>query len=389
MADVNVKMRILIVAYWHDPRYKKKTGGLIRMFELADNLQALGHSVTMVLPKLGNPQQQTSARVIQIPFLDFSVLRPLSFHVFSTVRLMFALREQPDFMYVRQMNSFLPLAAARLLRVPVIFEFPNDPFLGYKESGRIKGFLERTMDKAAIKLADKIVVLSEWSKARLVRFGQVPDSRIIVLPSGTDTDLFKPGDRMEACRKLGLDPGNLHVGFIGSFLKYQGIDTLIAAAPSILREFPAARFLLVGSGPMLRAWKEEIQARHLEYAFIFTGQVPYREVPSYLQAMDICVAPHHAASNQASPVKLFDYMACGKPIVASDIEVVREITDTSGCAKLVAPESPAELACEILGLLRNKEERNRLGKQGRAFVSSNFDRSLITERLLSEFLKDS
>src|SRR5271157_2206601 len=126
-------MNIFIIAYWHDCRFKKKKGGLIRMFSLADNLTKLGNDVTMILPKLGSPKEQTIARVIEIPFVDLPILRPISFHILSTVYLIFSLKGV-SLIYVRQMNSFLPFLIARIYHTPSVYEIPNDPFLAYESS---------------------------------------------------------------------------------------------------------------------------------------------------------------------------------------------------------------------------------------------------------------
>ena len=120
-------------------------------------------------------------------------------------------------------------------------------------------------------------------------------------------------------------------------------------------------------------------------AFIFTGQVPYKKVPEYIGVMDICVAPHQKDSNQASPVKIFDYMACGRPIVASDIEVVKEITGDCNCALLVQPDNPKQLAERIIQLTEYPEKRRMMGDNGRSFAGERFDRIEITKHLINVF----
>ena len=376
-------MKIIIVAYWHDPRFKKKSGGLIRMFELADNLMGLGHHVTMVLPKLGFPQTQTHARVVAVPFLDLPFLRPLSFHFLSSLCLLVLCLKKVNFMYVRQMNSFLPLLIAKLFGISSYFEIPNDPYIGYSLINKFKQWPVKLIDKLCMRLCDRVVVLSEWSKRRINAIGGIPLSNILVFPSGTDTELFHPIEKEHACQKLGLDPSCNYVGFIGSFLAYQGIDILIDAAPLVLEKIPNTRFLLVGDGPLRAAWEKKAQEEGVKDHFIFTGHVPYREVPSYIGAMDICVAPHHADTNQASPVKLFDYMAAGRPIIASDIEVVREIIADSECAVLTPPNHPEVLAEKIVALIDNETLRHKLGENGRRCAKEKYDRKILTKNIFS------
>ncbi len=127
-----MKYSITIIAYWHDPRFKKKPGGLIRIFELADNLTSKGNRVVLILPQIGYPKTQTIAKVIEIPFIDLPLIRPLSFHLMSGLVLFIKMLERVDFLYVRQMNSFLPLIIARLFKIPTFFEIPNDPYLAYQ-----------------------------------------------------------------------------------------------------------------------------------------------------------------------------------------------------------------------------------------------------------------
>jgi glycosyltransferase involved in cell wall biosynthesis len=377
------KFTFFIIAYWHDPRFKRKVGGLIRMFELADNLTRMGNSVVLFLPKIGYPKKQTIARVIEIPFIDLPLIRPLSFHLISTLILTIRLTDKVNLLYIRKMNSFLPMLIAKLFRIPAFFEIPNDPYLAYQSSGKIKHFLERIIDRYSMILADKIIVLSEWSKRRLNKFGRIPNPKITVLPSGTDTKLFQPLEKKECCNKLHFDPSFYYVGFIGSFFLHQGIDTLIDAAPIILSEIENTRFLLVGDGPMMDIWKNKVKKKGIQDAFIFTGQVPYKKVPEYIGVMDICVAPHQKDSNQASPVKIFDYMACSRPVVASDIEAAREIIGESECGLLVSPEQVNDLAKGIISLIEDGERRKEMSIRGREYAVYNFDRKKLAEDLIS------
>ena len=379
---MNKKYNIFIIAYWHDPRFKKKIGGLIRIFDLADNLIEQGHSVSLFLPKIGFPKKQTIAKVTEIPFIDLPILRPFSFHLTSIIVLLFKLKNHPALLYTRQMNSFAPMLIAKIFKVPSFFEIPNDPYLAYRSKGQIRRLIEKTIDRYSIKFSDKIVVLSEWSKLRLNQLGGIPLSKIIVSPSGTDTDLFRPLSKEECCTRLGLDPSFSYVGFVGSFLFHQGIDTLIDSAQNVLERFTDTRFLLVGDGPMMDTWKQKVNNQGLGQAFVFSGHVPYHNVPEYIGVMDICVAPHRKDTNQASPVKIFDYMACGRPIVASDIEVIREIIGDSRCALLVPPESPHHLSVAINSLIEDDILSSAMSMRARQHVIDNFDRKKIPENLI-------
>jgi len=375
------EQKIIIIAYWHDPRFRKKAGGLIRMYELADNLTDLGHHVKLVLPDLGFPQQQTHAEVVKIPLLDIPFLRPVSFHILSTLYLLYACSNHVKILYVRQMNSFLPLVVARLYGVCSVFEIPNDPYLGYDLVIKYKRCLFRGIDRLCMHLCSHIIVLSEWSKRRLHAREKIAVDKILVSPSGTDTTLFHPLEKKAACLKLGFDPSYRYVGFTGTFLSHQGVEKLIEAAPAIIRKIPKIKFVLVGDGPMRSSWEKAVQDKDLEDYFHFEGYVPYRSVPDYIGVMDVCVAPHHYGTNQASPVKIFDYMASGRPIVATDIDVVREIIAGSGCAILTDPHSMEDFACGVITLLENVPMSEHMGVKGRLFAQEHYDRKKLTGKL--------
>jgi glycosyltransferase involved in cell wall biosynthesis len=370
-------LTFFFITYYHDPRLTRKGGGLIRLFDLADKLVKSGHQVSLFLPKLGAPKTQTFAKVVEVPFVDIPLLRPLSFHLISSILLLVNMTKSVNFVYVRQMNSVLPLFLAKLHHIPTIFEIPNDPYLAYQSYSLIKRSIIRLTDRLSMLMADLIIVLSEWSRQRLMLFDNIPLSRISVLPSGTDTELFRPLLKEDCCARLGLDPSFSYVGFVGSFLAHQGVETLIDSAPMALAKCAHLRFLLVGDGPMMREWQSKISEKGLQKAFLFCGQIPYQEVPDHIGAMDICVAPHRKDTNQASPVKIFDYMACGRPIVASDIEVVREIIGDSRCALFVPPESPDHLSKAITSLIGDAILLNAMSMRARQHVIENFDRKKI------------
>jgi glycosyltransferase involved in cell wall biosynthesis len=371
--------KIIIVAYWYDRRFKKRVGGLIRMFELADNLKKSGHDVTIILPKIGYPKQQTTASVVEIPIIDCFFLRPASFHLIGNLAVFLQLIRRPSIVYIRQMNSFLTLLIANLFKIPTVYEIPNDPYLQYPSMKGLKRWVIKKIDKYCMALADKIIVLSDWSKNRINRFDKVPLTKICVMPSGTDTKLFRPLDKIRCCEQIGMDPELINIGFVGSFLKHQGVDILIDAAPVLLKKYNNLKFILIGDGPMSLAWKRKVNRKNLQSAFIFTGHIRYQRIPIYIGAMDICVAPHGKGTNQASPVKLFDYMACAKPIVASDIEVVNEIIGDSGCALLFPAEQPDKLAQVIISIIEDPNKRAEMGTIGRQHVLQNYDRENMTQ----------
>jgi len=119
--------------------------------------------------------------------------------------------------------------------------------------------------------------------------------------------------------------------------------------------------------------------------FTFTGRVPYEDVPLYINAADICVAPFIKERNSKiglSALKTYEYLACGKPIVASSISGVKDLIDLSGGGISVTPEDPGELANAVVKLISDQKTRNMMGEQGRKYVVENHSWDGVARKIL-------
>jgi glycosyltransferase involved in cell wall biosynthesis len=383
-------LSFFIFAYWHDARFKGKAGGPMKVYELTHNLTKRGHQVYLFIPKIGSPEQQTMAHVCPVPFIDLPVLRFVSFQLVSFFwALRVALRKDyPDIIYVRIMWSFTPMILARFLSVPVMLEINDSPHRAYAMT---KNLVKRTtvhlIDKITFRLSDHFLPVNQKIAQEMSTLEGVPWDKLTVLPSGTNIDMFHPMDKLQCCHKLGFDESLTYIGFIGTFLRYQGIETLIEAAPVIIQRYPQVRFLVLGDGPMKDAWQTMVSESDLEFHFIFPGHVPYKCVPFYCAVMDICVAPFHKSAGDSSGVKIFDYLACGKPVVATDVGETSAFFADSGAVMLVPPEDPAALAQGIISLLESEALRAEMGEKGRAFIAGRYSRTQIAEMVETAALK--
>ncbi|RXA18058.1 glycosyltransferase family 1 protein [Methanosarcina sp. MSH10X1] len=229
--------------------------------------------------------------------------------------------------------------------------------------------------KKALGYSDRIIAVTPGIKANLEKSYNIPGEKIVVVSNGANTSLFKPQEQ-EICRKeLGLDPEIPYVCFVGNLAPWQGVEYLVKAAPSILSRFPECHFLIVGDGVMKDSLLKLCRELGVEGRFIFTGVVAYNRVPLYINASDTCIAPFILARNAKiglSPLKLYEYMACGKPVVASDISGVSDILKASEGGIPALPESPEALAEGILKLLENPGLRTKLGSKGLSYVTENY-----------------
>lgn len=232
----------------------------------------------------------------------------------------------------------------------------------------IAGLHARWVARLTYRLADRLVTVSEATRERLVRVWGVPAEKITVLPNGVDLDRFQAasGHGQQVRAELGLGEAPV-VMFVGGFQAWHGLRDLLVAFAEVCRRHLQARLVLVGDGPLkvqTQAWARDLGVMH---AVTWTGRVAHDRVPAYLDAADVVVLPYPKVNRPLwfSPLKLFEYMAAGKAIVATSAGQVAEVLAHGETGWLVEPGDIAGLAEGIVTLLQQGETRRRLGEAAR------------------------
>ena len=172
-----------------------------------------------------------------------------------------------------------------------------------------------------------------------------------------------------------------YIGFVGSFYRYQGLQCLLDAFAIIRRTRPSVHLLLVGDGEGALELKQQADRLALNPCITWAGRIPYQEVPTWIGAMTLCVAPFRGDRGETSPVKIFDYLACGRPVIASAIPSVSATFLQEAGVALVPPDDPAALAQAVMVLLNDPDRQVRMASIGRRFVKQRFSWTHLTNRL--------
>ncbi len=378
-------LRFDLFAYWHDPRWNGFVGATVKIWDLAENLSRQGHQVTLYLPKFSGVKSTGRFTVKQVPMIDLPILRLISFNIFLLILLLG--RKTPDVVYLRRTNIFVPVVYARLRGALFFFEVNDDPYHNPNADSENRLSVSRNrwsirLDEWHMRQAERVFVISEDIRDRIMAVNpHIPPRRFVLMPSGANTRLFSPVPHDVARRSIGLVSQHRYVGFVGTLLAHQGVDVLIAAAPAVLSNHPDCRFIIIGEGPMKSRWQEMARQASLENVFLFSGQIPYHKLPAWINAMDVCVAPYLQNAGYRSPVKIFDYLACGRPVVASMIEGTTDIFGSVEAVRLVAPEDPQALAGAISDMLAPHAGCTRACKTSSQWIRENFDRSIMARRV--------
>ncbi len=357
--------------------FNTKSGSNVHILELFRNLRKYTDIVLFA------PGQKSVDRALSgiryVPVIDNKYLVQPSYELMLSLYLLYScIKNRPDVLYLRQ-NSFpfFPIILCKILKIPSIVEVNGLVLDELKVSNsksfayRIFSFLALSSEKLNYRYCDRIVSVTDKLKDELVNLYTVPKDKIFVINNGANTDLFKPMDQEKVKSELGLEKSKSYVCFVGHLAAWQGVEFLIYASPLILEKCPDVRFLVVGDGAVKNKLLEITSKLGLSDKFIFTGRVPYESVPLYINAADVCVAPFIKGRNSKiglSALKTYEYLACGKPIVASSIPGVKDLIDSSGGGVSVSPEDPQQLASAVIKLILNENTRLLMGKRGRKYV---------------------
>jgi glycosyltransferase involved in cell wall biosynthesis len=237
------------------------------------------------------------------------------------------------------------------------------------------------VEKRMLGWADKMTTGSEASKRSLMNMG-LDAGRIYVVPNAVESESFsRVADPQDIMRRYDLN-GKTVVGFVGSFARYHGLEILIDIGAGLQEKFDNnVVFLLVGRNVHgTDSPRERILTRRLGHMFTFTGEVPHFEVPSFLAAMDITIIPD--SNTYGSPMKLFEYMAMKKAIVAPDVPPIREIIEDGKTGILFERGDSSGATKAVEKLVQDEALRDQLGRRAHEIALRNYTWERRADRIV-------
>jgi glycosyltransferase involved in cell wall biosynthesis len=279
--------------------------------------------------------------------------------------------KRPDFIYQRYSDfNCSGVVLSRLLRIPLVLEVNGSELWVAEVWGNLKHrFIIRLFEDISFRFADAIVVVSDVLKHDLVRYGLDP-GKIIVNPNGVEVDEFRP-DVPPAVEARALAGKSVTlVGFLGTFGVWHGVVALADVIVEIAKRGRTdIRFMLIGEGDLRKDCEKKIADGGASGMVRFLGKVRHADVPSHLAACDILVSPHVPLTDGSeffgSPTKLFEYMAMGRAIVASDLAQIGRVLEHGRSALMVKPGDVQGLADAIIKLADDPALRAKLGANAR------------------------
>ena len=264
-------------------------------------------------------------------------------------------------------NALPALIAARRRGLPFVYEVRGLGEMsaatirpGWPETERFA--LEAALETLVAREADLVVPLPEGLRGELVRRG-VPAGSIRLLPNAVDTVRFAPGTRDPAlAERHGLAGAGLAIVYAGSLVRYEGLDDLVLGVARARAAGVDCRLLLVGDGPMRETLQGLAAEAGIGATVRFIDPVPQGELPALLALADVCVFPRKDLDvcRIVSPLKPFEAMAAGVPVVVSRVDALREIVGDGAGGLVGAADDPDSVAAALVRLAAEPETRRSL-----------------------------
>jgi len=366
----------------------------IRVEKILSSLVQHGHEMHLVCRNVGKrPVNETieSVHIHRLPafgnrHLNYFLSFPAFLNPIWLARIHQIVRDYDiQLILVRD----LPMALAGILagkthRIPVIFDMAEnypamlrhlwkyDKFKPLNILVR-NPFAATAVQRVVLKHADHILVVIDESKEHLIRLG-VDARRIHVLPNTPRISHIFDIRRELLHEQASLLHSDFTLTYVGGIGPGRGLDRVFYAIPDILAQIPRFRFVIIGSwGGSLERLESLAQALGVTDHVGFMGWVDPKDIPTYLALSDAGIIPHCRSEHTQTtiPNKLFDYMALGKPVIASDIGPIKRIIEKEECGLIF--RNPSELAESVVEFFSNRRLRERMGENGRKAIRAKYN----------------
>lgn len=354
--------------------------------EVTEHLEKFGNSVILFAPNIGRLKKETTVSVVYVPTLKISFFTEyiyylcLFFYLFT-----YQTKLKADVFYVREMGlSVAPALVGFILRVPhileingiVTFDFQSMDTYCFKH--KIFGYFQYIN----FLLAHKVVTVSENIKKELLQLYGNTD-KVVYIENGVNTDIFSPKEKIEARNLLKWKYDGFYLLYIGSFYPRHGIQHIIQIIKHIKPKLPNVKLIMVGSGYSLESAIQLAKELRLTSHVDFVGEIDYENIPAYINASDIGIFLLTGSGEKyyGKPIKLYEYMSCGKPVITNEVygEFVRE----KGIGMVVSEKNYEHAADAIVGLLKNNALMELMGKNGKKFIRDTISWEITSRNILN------
>jgi len=344
-------------------------------------LRQLGHQVTIVSPPGANPDKPSSNVQFAhakkrtgwnfvsryVPEFLFEFLE-ICYNLYAYVQMKSVMKNHKiAFIYERYaLFGFAGVLLAKRYKTPILLEINDATFVERVRKLKCRR-LAAKIERWVFSKASGLITISSAFKKMIVNVTSIPDANIWVAPNAINPDNFNlhqtDGQSVRARYRLNDE---VVIGYVGGFVHWHRVDYLVEVIARLIPQYPNIRCFLIGDGVSRASLEEYITQENINHYFVFTGRLPHEQVPKYIAAMDIAVIPD--SNKYGSPVKLFEYMAMGKAVVAPRLAPMEDVLTEGIDGMLFEPKNKEQLKKLLAALIEDSEKRVWLGQNARRTV---------------------
>jgi glycosyltransferase involved in cell wall biosynthesis len=350
-------------------------GPTTHVVEIIRQWNRLGHDVLLLTPPFSRTFAGLPGRVRHFPFVGYSLFRRLVSYQCLFVLLVWHLAHfKPDAVYERQMeyNPFV-FWACRLMRVPLFVELNGliveDLRQTHAPAPAIRA--HEMVESIELGFSTGITCTSARLQEKICARGAALCRKTQAVPNGVNRELFRPMDRADCRQRMGLGARSKVIGYVGTFSHLHHPEQAVRSFGRVSENIPDAKLLMVGDGPRRKGCEQLAQNLGVSSHVIFTGALPYEEVPVAINCMDVGLALASRERLEREGVVAFKFqemLACGCPVVAQFLKTEDSVRH-SGVANMVPVGDEAALDRALLELLDHPVEAARMAERALRYVA--------------------
>lgn len=304
-----------------------------------------------------------------LPQFGFELLE--IFYNFSAIKKLERKVKTNEYRFIYERQAFFLFAGAHIARkysLPYIVEV-NEVAGEQRVRRQVFTAIAKKIEKKVFNQADAIIVVSEHLKKKIEELG-VDGGKIHIVENGVDEGMFDIAiDESQIREKHKANKNTVVIGFVGWFVAWHKLDKLIDAIAQLDAE-QSVQLWLVGDGDLKQSLTDRALERGISQNLIFTGAIPYKEIPKYLKAMDVCVIPD--SNKYRSPIKMFEYMAMAKTVVAPAYEPITKVINDGVDGVIFPPHDWNALASTLNRVIKDSVLREDIGVRARKKIISKY-----------------
>lgn len=275
-------------------------------------------------------------------------------------------KEKYDFIYERySLNSMAGSWFSKKTNIPLVLEV-NDATVVERPRKTFLTNIARINEKIIFDRSLLIITITNYFKQQIVTKLKIPEDKIVVLQNAVELKAFnlEGVNRFERAQ-LGIPDGKIVIGCLGAFLPWHGLEFLLETMAESALQLDLY-FLFIGDGVVRQNVIELAKNKNIQDRVIITGFMPHDDAIRYLDLVDICVLPD--SNDHCSPMKLFEFLAMGKPVVLPSYTPLEETITDGEQGLFFSPKNEEGLKSALLSLIHSSSERERLGRNGRQLI---------------------